>query len=133
MFKKEEISVKDCQVIGPYSQAVKFGNLIFVSGQVALNPKTNNIIDGDIKVQTKEIFNRLEKILEAAGASLNDILKVNVYLKSMGDFPAMNEVYATYFQKPYPARATVEVARLPKGALIEVDCIAFTKSGKDNL
>lgn len=128
MKKKEEvISKKSYAAIGPYSQAVKSGGLIFVSGQIGIDPKTNNLVDG-IKNQTKQIFNNLKNLLETAGSDMNNILKTTVYLVDINDFPVMNEIYATYYKKPYPARATVEVARLPKGALIEIECIAFIKN-----
>lgn len=120
--KKEEVKAQ--KAIGPYSQAVKFGDLIFVSGQIGLDPKTNNLVDG-IKNQTKQTLENLKNVLEAAGSQINNVLKTAVYLADMDDFSVMNEVYATYFHKPYPARATVQVAELPRGALIEIECIAY--------
>ncbi len=130
--QKQKIETKKAPAaIGPYSQAVQYRDLIFCAGQVGVSPATNVIVDGGIKEQTKQAFENLKKVLEASGSSFDNVLKVNVYLKNIDDFVAMNEVYSTYFQKPYPARATVEVAQLPKGALIEIDCIAYTKE-KDN-
>lgn len=117
--------------IGPYSQAILFGNLVFCAGQIGADPKTNNLIGEDIKIQTEQAFKNLENVLQAAKSSLTKVLKVNVYLKNMTDFSAMNEVYATFFKEPYPARATVEVAKLPKGARIEIECIAYTDKEED--
>lgn len=123
--KKEEVICKNIpKVIGPYSQAVAFGNLIFCSGQIGINPKTGQLENG-IEAQTNQIFKNLKELLKSAGTSLKNVLKVNVYLKNMNDFPVMNAIYAQHFNKPYPARATVEVARLPKDALIEIECIAY--------
>lgn len=128
MQKKE---VKAQKAIGPYSQGIQFGNLIFVSGQIGINPRTNELPEG-IEAQTKQALENLKKILEAAGSSLEKVLKTTVYLTNMEDFPLMNEVYATYFSPPYPARATVGVAKLPKGALIEIECLAYQEESKDN-
>lgn len=126
--KKEEInSKKSNQAILPYSPAVKFGSLLFVSGQIGIDPKTNEMAASDIKIQTEQVFYNLKKVLEAGGAGLENVLKVNVYLTDMNNFPVMNEIYAKKFKKPYPARVTVEVSKLPRGAMIEIDCIAFTK------
>lgn len=124
MKKEEVVTDKSMKVVGPYSQAVTFGDLIFVSGQIGFNPKTNNLVD-EIKNQTKQALENMKNVLEAAGSHMNNILKTTVYLSDMNDFPAMNEIYASYFTKPYPARATIQVAKLPKGALIEIECIAF--------
>lgn len=124
--KKEEIkSQKSYPAVGPYSQAIRYGDLLFVSGQIAIDPITNNLIKEDIKAQTKQVFENLKSVLEAGGSDLDSVLKMNVYLTNMNGFPTMNEVYAQSFKKPYPARATVQVCRLPKGALVEIDCIAF--------
>jgi len=130
--KREIInSTKAPTAIGPYSQAVRVGSFIFCSGQVGTNPKTNVLIEGGVVAQTKRAFENMKAVLDAAGCSFNDVVKVNVYLKNVDDFAAMNEVYASLFDKPYPARATVEVAKIPKGALIEVDCIAYLKKGEE--
>lgn len=124
--KKEEVNSKEApQAIGPYSQAVKWGNFVFCSGQIAVDPKTNTLIEGDVRKQTEQVFENLQAVLTSAGADLDTTLKVTVYLKNMDDFPLMNEIYAKYFMQPYPARATIEVAKLPKGALIEIECIAY--------
>ena len=102
--------------IGPYSQAVRAGSLVFVSGQIPLDPATGTMVDGDIAVQTHRVFRNLAGILEAAGSSLDRVVRATVYLADMNDFAAMNEVYATYFSTPAPARATIQAARLPKDA-----------------
>lgn len=125
--KKEEVKAQ--KAIGPYSQGVKFGNLIFVSGQIGIDPKTNNL-KGGIKEQTKQALINLENVLLAGGSGIDNVLKTTVYLENMDDFPLMNEVYAAFFKKPYPARATVQVARLPQDALIEIECIAYRKEKK---
>src|SRR3989338_8494826 len=113
--KKEEIKAQ--KTVGPYSQGIIFGNLIFVSGHIGIDPKSNNLGE-DIEEQTKQVLENLKNVLKAAGSDINNVLKTTVYLADMEDFPLMNEIYASYFNKPYPARATVEVSNLPKGALI---------------
>lgn len=110
--------------IGPYSQAVRAGSLLFVSGQVPLDPETGQLVAGDITVQTHRVFRNLAAILEAAGSSLDRVVRVGVFLADMNDFAAMNEVYGTYFTPPAPARATIEARRLPKDARIEIDLVA---------
>ena len=110
--------------IGPYSQAIKAGNLLFVSGQVPIDPATGNLVDGDISAQTHRVFRNIGEILEAAGTSFDAVVRSTVYLLDMNDFAKMNEVYGTYFSSPAPARATVQVARLPKDAKVEIDVIA---------
>ena len=111
--------------IGPYSQAIRAGELVFCSGQIALDPATGSIIDGDVVAQAKRVLDNLGAVLEAAGTSLHRAVKCTVYLKDMNDFQAVNEVYATYFGEPAPARAAVEVSRLPKDVLVEIDAIAL--------
>ena len=110
--------------IGPYSQAVKAGGFIYLSGQVALDPKTGDLIGGDIRRQTEQTLENVKGILEAAGTNLHHVVKTTVFLKDMNDFVAMNEVYARYFTAAPPARSTVQVARLPKDALLEIEVIA---------
>lgn len=110
--------------IGPYSQAVKANGFVFVSGQIALDPVTNTLVTGDVGFQTDRVLKNLAGILGAAGSSMENILRATVFLKNMGDFAAMNEVYARYFPTSPPARSTVEVARLPKDVLVEIDVIA---------
>jgi 2-iminobutanoate/2-iminopropanoate deaminase len=112
------------QAIGPYSQAVRAGSLLFVSGQVPIDPATGQLIDGDIAAQTDRVMRNLAAILEAAGASMDHVVRCTVYLADMNDFAAMNEVYGAYFSAPAPARATIQAARLPKDARVEIDVIA---------
>jgi 2-iminobutanoate/2-iminopropanoate deaminase len=112
------------KAIGPYSQAVRAGQLLFVSGQVPLDPATGQMVDGDIAAQTRRVFDNLGAVLEAGGRSFADVVRTTVFLADMNDFAAVNEVYGTYFTEPYPARATVQVARLPKDARVEIDVIA---------
>jgi len=110
--------------IGPYSQAIKVNGLLFVSGQVAIDPKTNEFLGGDLVQQTERTLENMKGIVEAAGSKLSHVIKTTVFLKNMNEFAAMNEVYARYFSTAPPARSTVEVARLPKDALIEMELIA---------
>ena len=113
--------------IGPYVQAVKAGGtMIFTSGQIALDPVTGQIVGQDVKEQTRQVLENLNAILVAGGSGLHKIIKTTVYLKNMNDFSAMNEIYAEYLSHHAPARSTVEVSRLPKDALVEIDCIALT-------
>jgi 2-iminobutanoate/2-iminopropanoate deaminase len=112
------------QAIGPYSQAVRAGNLLFVSGQIPLDPATGTMVEGSIGDQTHRIFQNLGEILKAAGTSFDSVVRTTVYLADMADFAAMNEVYGTYFSTPAPARSTVQAARLPKDARVEIDLIA---------
>ena len=110
--------------IGPYSQAIRAGSLLFVSGQVPIDPATGQIVDGDIAAQTHRVFRNISEILKAAGASFEHVVRTTVFLADMNDFGAMNQVYGDYFTAPAPARATVQVSRLPKDARIEIDVIA---------
>jgi 2-iminobutanoate/2-iminopropanoate deaminase len=112
------------EAIGPYSQAVRAGSLLFVSGQIPIDPATGRLIDGDIAAQTHRVFQNLGEILKAAGATFNHVVRTTVYLADMNDFAAMNGVYGSYFSSPEPARATVQAARLPKDARVEIDLIA---------
>jgi 2-iminobutanoate/2-iminopropanoate deaminase len=109
--------------IGPYCQAVQFGNLLFVSGQIALDPQTAKIVDGGIEGQTKQVLENLKAIIEEAGMTLQNVLKCSCFLNSMEDFVKFNAVYDSYFAESLPARETVEVARLPKDVLVEVSAI----------
>lgn len=113
------------QAIGPYSQAIRANGMLFVSGQIAMRPDTKELVAGDTAQQTERVLENLKGIVEAAGSSLDKVVKTTVYLKDMGDFTAMNEVYARYFTKNPPARATVEVARLPRDVRVEIDLIAL--------
>jgi 2-iminobutanoate/2-iminopropanoate deaminase len=110
--------------IGPYSQAIRVGNLLFVSGQIPLDPGTGEIVVGDIRAQTRQVLTNLSAIVEAAGSSLARVAKTTVYLRDLSEFAAMNEVYAEFFGNQPPARATVQVARLPRDAAVEIDLIA---------
>ena len=110
--------------IGPYSQAIRSGNLVFVSGQIPLDPESGKVVEGDAAVQTARVLQNLSAILDAAGSSLAHVLKTTVYLQDMADFATMNEVYARFFTDNPPARATVAVARLPRNVLVEIDVIA---------
>jgi len=121
----EAIATKEApQAIGPYSQAIKAGGFIFSSGQIAIDPATGSVIEGDVAAQTERVLKNLTAVLAAAGSSLNKVVKTTVFLKSMGDFATMNEVYGKHFGSHRPARSTVEVARLPKDVLVEIDVVA---------
>ncbi len=113
------------KAIGPYSQAVKAGNLLFCSGQIPLDPKTGELIGaGDVREQARRVMQNLQAVLEAGGASFAGVVKTTIYLKDLADFGAVNEIYGGYFKESPPARATVQVAGLPRGALVEIDAIA---------
>ena len=122
---KETISTDNAPgAIGPYSQAVKTGNMVFCSGQIPIDPATGEFVSGDVAEQTRQVLKNLSAVLEAAGTDLNNVVKTTVFLADMNDFAAMNEVYARFFSDNKPARATVQAARLPKDARVEIDCIA---------
>ena len=112
------------KAIGPYEQAVKVGDLIYTAGQIPIDPTTGNLIDGGIVEQTRQVLENLKAVLEAGGASLDTVIKATVFLKNMADFAALNEVYGLYLGKAKPARSTVAVADLPRGALVEIDIVA---------
>ncbi len=123
---KEIISTDNAPgAIGPYSQAIKAGNMVFVSGQIPIDPATGEFVAGDIPEQTSQVLTNLSAILDAAGCSLNDVVKTTVFLADMNDFSAMNAVYSEFFIDNKPARATVEAARLPRDARVEIECIAM--------
>jgi 2-iminobutanoate/2-iminopropanoate deaminase len=111
--------------LGPYSQAIRAGQFLFVSGQVPIDPSTNELVGGGIAEQTRRAFQNVGEILKAGGASFQQVVRSTVYLADLNDFAAMNEVYATFFTPPQPARSTIQAARLPRDARIEVDVIAF--------
>jgi 2-iminobutanoate/2-iminopropanoate deaminase len=113
------------KAIGPYSQAIRANGFVFCSGQIALDPATNQLIEGDVVAQTERVLKNLTAVLQEAGSSLENVVKTTVFLKSMGDFAAMNETYAKFFTHNPPARSTVEAARLPKDVLVEIDVIAL--------
>jgi len=110
--------------IGPYSQAVKAGSLLFLSGQIPLDPKTGSLVEGGIEAQTRQVFQNISEILKAAGASFANVVTASVFLADMNDFGKVNEIYGTYFTAPFPARATVQVTRLPKDCLVEIQVTA---------
>jgi 2-iminobutanoate/2-iminopropanoate deaminase len=112
------------KAIGPYEQAIRAGGFVFTAGQIALDPKTGNLVQGGIAAETRQVLENLSAVLRAAGASMDTVVKATVFLKNMGDFAAMNEVYAEYFSRAKPARSTVAVADLPRGALVEIDLCA---------
>ncbi len=121
--KKKIATDKAPQAIGPYSQAIQLGNLLYVSGQIPIDPKTGNLVQGDIEAQTRQVMENLKAIVAIAGLTLSDALKATCFLKNMGDFAKFNGIYAGYFGDTPPARETVEVARLPRDVLIEVSLI----------
>lgn len=111
--------------IGPYSQAVKAGGFLFVSGQIPLDPASGSLVGGSVQDQTRRVLENLGEILRAAGGSFADVVKTTVYLTDMADFPAMNDVYGTFFAAPAPARATVQVSRLPRDVRVEIEAVAY--------
>ncbi len=124
---KEIISTENApQAIGPYSQAVKTGNLIFISGQIPLNPSTGDLVSGSIEDEANQVLNNLKSICEAAGYSLEDVVKITIFLTDLSNFASVNEVMKQHFQEPYPARATVEVSGLPLGVNVEIEAIVST-------
>jgi 2-iminobutanoate/2-iminopropanoate deaminase len=125
MSKQIVFSEKAPEPIGPYSQAIKYGNMLFVSGQIAIQKSTGNIITSDIEAETNQVMTNLGEILRSGGMDFRDIVKTTIFLKDMGSFPRVNEVYGRYFQDAPPARETVEVSRLPKDVNVEVSCIAM--------
>ncbi len=116
------------QAIGTYSQAVKVGSTVYMSGQIPLVPETMEMVEGDMEVQIRRVFDNLAAVATAAGGSLADVAKLNIFLTDLGHFPLVNEVMASYFQQPYPARAAIGVASLPKGAAVEMDAILELES-----
>ncbi len=124
IMNREIISTKDApQAIGTYSQAIKVGNTVYLSGQIPLIPETMELIEGDMRAQITRVFDNLTAVANAAGGSLADISKLNIFLTDLSHFPLVNEIMAEYFSEPYPARAAVGVASLPKGSLVEMDAI----------
>ena len=115
------------QAIGPYSQAIEANGLIFTSGMIPIDPATNTLVEGDVKVQAKQVIHNLIALLEESGSDAEHVVKTVVFIKNMDDFASVNEVYASFFQKDCPARSCVEVARLPKDVLIEIEAIAIRK------
>ena len=125
---KDTISTPNAPAaVGPYSQAVVTNGMVFTAGQLGLVPETGQMIDGDVAAQTRQVLENLKAVLEAAGSSLDSIVKTTVFLQNMDDFAAMNGVYSQFFTAPFPARSTVEVAKLPKNGLVEIECVALVK------
>jgi len=123
---KEAVNTnKAPKAIGPYEQAIKVGELVYTAGQIPLDPRTGNLVGGGIAEQTRQVLENLKAVLEAAGSSLDKVIKATVFLKNMADFAALNEVYGEYLGKAKPARSTVAVAELPRGALVEIDFVAM--------
>ena len=118
------------KAIGPYSQAIQAGNFLFLSGQIPLDPASGELVKGDIREQTRRVLENLKGVLESQNLGMEDVVKVTIFLKDMGNFSQVNEVYATYFPSSPPARSTVEVARLPRDAGIEIEAIALTHGGE---
>lgn len=122
--KKETIKTSGApEAIGPYSQAVKTGGFVFCSGQIPLDPATGVIVEGGIDIQAKRALENLKAVVEAAGSTLAGVVKTTVFLKSMADFPVLNQVYAEFFKAPFPARSTIEVSALPRNALVEIEAV----------
>jgi 2-iminobutanoate/2-iminopropanoate deaminase len=123
---KEVVSTEMApKAIGPYEQAIKVGEFVYASGQIPLDPKSGNVVEGGIAIQTRQVMENLKAVVETAGSSFDRVVKTTVFLKNIGDFAAMNEVYAEYLGRAKPARSTVAVADLPRGALVEIDLIAL--------
>ena len=121
--KKAFMTDRAPKPVGPYSQIVEYGNLLFLAGQIPLTPD-GTLNSGDVDAQARQVLNNLQAVLEKAGLTMNDVVKTTIFLADLSDFEAVNRVYAQYFEEPYPARSTVEVSKLPKGARLEVDAIA---------
>jgi 2-iminobutanoate/2-iminopropanoate deaminase len=115
------------QAIGPYSQAVVGGDFVYVAGQLALDPRTGQLVPGDVRIQTKRVMENIKAILEGAGTSLSNVVKTTVFLRDMNDFGAMNEIYGSYFQEDPPARSTFQVAKLPRDGAVEIEVVALAK------
>lgn len=111
------------KAIGPYSQAVRAGDTVYLSGQIPLDPKTGELVSGDFNLEARRVFDNLKAVAEAAGDGLQDVVRVTIYLTDLGHFPKVNEVMAEYFKEPYPARVTIGVAALPRGARVEIDAV----------
>lgn len=120
-------TTKAPEAIGPYSQGIKAGGFIFISGQVPLEPSTGEVVSTDVQEQTKQALENLKNILESSGSDLDHVVKTTVYIQNMNDFGKVNEIYGSYFIRVYPARSCVEVSRLPKDVLVEIEAIAITK------
>jgi len=124
MTKSAVSSARAPKAIGPYSQGIRAGHLLFASGQIPLDPATGTIVEGDVGVQARRVMDNLRAVLDAGGLTLTDVVRTTIYLIDLNDFAKVNEIYGSYFEQPYPARATVQVARLPRDARVEIDAIA---------
>jgi 2-iminobutanoate/2-iminopropanoate deaminase len=126
IMKRETVSSENApKAIGPYAQAIKVGDFVYTAGQIPLDPTSGNLVEGGIVEQTRQVLENLKAVLEAAGSSLDNVIKATVFLKNMADFSALNEIYGDYLGKAKPARSTVAVADLPRGALVEIDLVAM--------
>lgn len=126
MHDKEVVTTTNApQAIGPYSQGIRAGSLIFVSGQIPINPATGKVVEGDIRIQTRQVIENLKVVVEAAGSSLEKVVKTTIFLASIEDYSAVNDVYAEFFKDSRPARSTIEASRLPKDVRVEIDAIAI--------
>ena len=133
MMKDAIVTDKAPQAIGPYSQAVRLGQWLFLSGQIGLDPATGELVSGGVVPETARVLDNLRAVLEAAGGSFENVVRTTIYLTDLGDFSRVNEVYASCFRAPYPARATVGVAALPRGARVEIDAVAIVGEGLEGL
>jgi len=125
---KEIINTKNApEAIGPYSQAVKVGSMVYTSGQISVNPSTGEVVSGGIEAQANQALSNLKAVLEAAGVGLSSVIKTTVFIKDMNDFAVVNKIYGEYFWAPFPARSCVEVARLPKDVLVEIEAVAVVE------
>jgi 2-iminobutanoate/2-iminopropanoate deaminase len=125
--KKQAVTVANGpSAIGPYSVGIQAGEFVFTAGQIGLDPATGNIVSGGVEAETRQALENLKKILEAAHSGLDEVVKTTVFLQNMGDFAAMNAIYAQYFAEPYPARSAIQVAALPKNAQVEIEAVAIT-------
>lgn len=115
------------KALGPYSVGIQLGNLVFASGQAGIDPATNNLVEGGIEPETRQVLTNLKNVLEAAGTGMDKVVKTTVFLTNIADFARMNAIYGEYFTANFPARSTVQVAALPKGAVVEIECIAFVE------
>ena len=131
MFKRTIFTETAPKVVGPYSQAVQVGDLLFCSGQIPIDPKTGELVTGSIEEQTKQVMNNLQEVLRSAGATLDEVVKTTIFIADMADYVKVNETYASFLKEPYPARSTVQVAKLPKDARIEIEMIAKLDGGNE--
>ena len=131
MFKRTIFTETAPKVVGPYSQAIQVGDLLFCSGQIPIDPKTGELVTGSIEEQTKQVMNNLQEVLRSAGATLDEVVKTTIFIADMADYVKVNETYASFLKEPYPARSTVQVAKLPKDARIEIEMIAKLDGGNE--